>query len=198
VGKLWWGSVEAFVGDLEHADDHRLQAMAEWAGDHETSADASRSVKARRHFHKMRQAAERELDRRGLVRWERDVEAGPANGQEPPAVEGSRQGKTRIMYIESKANGLSGPARIGRVTFSKRGQTIYYQGRAFAKGSGFKSNYYDLETGDEYWISGPRKDGRDRLYGEATPVEVDDDVREEYWREIRGLPERSAETIANR
>src|SRR4051794_36531756 len=27
--------------------------------------------------------------------------------------------RTRVMYIESKAEGLSGPARIGRVSFSK-------------------------------------------------------------------------------
>lgn len=29
------------------------------------------------------------------------------------------------MYIASKANGLSGPARIGRVSFSKTGRTVY-------------------------------------------------------------------------
>lgn len=39
--------------------------------------------------------------------------------------------KTRIMYIENKSNGLSGPARIGRVAFSKTGRTLYYQGRTF-------------------------------------------------------------------
>lgn len=51
--------------------------------------------------------------------------------------------KQRIMYIESKAGGLTGPARIGRVTFSKSGTTIYYQGKAFQslRGGGFKSNY---------------------------------------------------------
>ncbi|HYI99325.1 MAG TPA: hypothetical protein VEX36_06575 [Thermoleophilaceae bacterium] len=96
--------------------------------------------------------------------------------------------QTRVMYIESKAGGLSGPARIGRVSFSKSGRTLYYRGRAFQslKGSGFKANYYDVETGEEYWISGPRKDGADRLYGGSTPVEIDEDVREEYWTEIRG------------
>lgn len=31
--------------------------------------------------------------------------------------------KSRIMYIESKAGGLSGSARIGRVTLSKTGET---------------------------------------------------------------------------
>ena len=100
--------------------------------------------------------------------------------------------KSRIMYIENKSDGLSGEARIGRVTFSKTGATIYYRGRSLAtlKGSGFKSNYFDEETGEEFWVSGPRRDGADRLYGEARPVEIDDDVREEYWVEIRELPSR--------
>lgn len=93
------------------------------------------------------------------------------------------------MYIEDKSEGLTGPARIGRVKFSKTGRTLYYGGRSFQslKGAGVsKSNYYDIETGEEFWISGPRRDGGDRLYGEPTPVEIDEDVREEYWREIRG------------
>ena len=108
--------------------------------------------------------------------------------------------QTRIMYVENKSAGLTGPARIGRVSFSKTGRTLYYQGRSFQslKGAGLKSNYYDVETGDEYWISGPRRDGGDRLYGEPIPVEIDDDVREEYWTQIRGLPGRTGETIANR
>jgi hypothetical protein len=100
--------------------------------------------------------------------------------------------KSRIMYVENKSRGLTGPARIGRVTFSKTGKTLHYRGRTFQslKGRGFKANYFDTETLEEYWISGPRKDGADRLYGEAVPVEIDADVREEYWVEIRGLPER--------
>ena len=100
--------------------------------------------------------------------------------------------KSRIMYIENKANGLSGPARIGRVQFSKTGQTLYYRKAKFQslKGKGFKSNYYHLESGEEYWISGCRKDGADRLYGERVPIVIDADVREEYWAQIRGLPEK--------
>ena len=103
------------------------------------------------------------------------------------------------MYIESKAGGLTGPARIGRVTFSKTGRTLYYRGLSFRSlnGSGFKANYYDVDTGEEYWISGPKKDGSDRLYGERIPVEIDDDVRDEYWRAIRSQPDRAAERIAN-
>jgi hypothetical protein len=96
------------------------------------------------------------------------------------------------MYLEDKSGGLIGPARIGRVTFSKSGRTIYYRGRSFRslKGLGFKANYYDVETGAHFWISGPKRDGRDALYGGRAPVEMDDDVREEYWRDIRRQPER--------
>jgi len=103
--------------------------------------------------------------------------------------------KTKIMYIEDKSEGLSGPARIGRVTFSKSGKSIRYKGKEFQslKGRGFKSNYFEIETGDEYWISGCRKDGADRLYGERIPIDIDDDIREEYWREIRNESERKNE-----
>ena len=107
--------------------------------------------------------------------------------------------KNRVMYIESKADGLSGPARVGRVSFSKSGKTLYYGGRTFQslKGSGFKANYFDVDSGDEYWISGCKRDGSDRLYGERVPVEIDDDVRVEYWTEIRGQPENKDRTVAN-
>jgi hypothetical protein len=99
-------------------------------------------------------------------------------------------GKSRIMYIERKTESLNGPARIGRVTFSKTGRTVEYRGQKFQKSkSGYKWNHFDVETGDHYWISGPRKDGQDRLYPQSSqPVEIDEDVREEYWTEIRGMP----------
>jgi hypothetical protein len=99
--------------------------------------------------------------------------------------------KPRIMYIEYKGNDLTGPARIGRVTFSKTGETLYYRGRSFQslKGDGFKANYYDVETLDEYWISGPKKRGGDSLYATNVATEIDDDVREEYWIEIRKNPD---------
>ncbi len=94
--------------------------------------------------------------------------------------------KSRIMYIENKSEGLEGPARIGRVYFSKSGKTLYYRGMRYRslKGSGFKANYYQVETGDEYWISGPRKDQQDRLYGGQLGVEIDDDVLIEYNKMI--------------
>jgi len=78
--------------------------------------------------------------------------------------------RSRIMYIENKTDGLSGPARIGRVTYSKSGRTLRYAGLEFRTldGRGFKANYRDVASGDE------------------------------YWTEIRGAPERQTETDASR
>jgi hypothetical protein len=62
----------------------------------------------------------------------------------------------RIMYIEDKSGGLEGPGRIGRVRFSRTGRSIYYGGRTFPGVGGrvFTANYFDVETGAEFWISG--------------------------------------------
>ncbi len=102
--------------------------------------------------------------------------------------------KTRIMYIENKANGISGPARIGRVAFSKSGRSFHYRGRMFHKmKGGFKANCFDAETGEEYWISGCKRNGGDRLY--SGTIQIDDDVREEYWAEIRRMPEKKNQKV---
>ena len=105
-----------------------------------------------------------------------------------------KKGASRILYIENK---WSGEARIGRVTYSKTGKTVYYQHRAFRslKGRGFKANYREMETGSYFWISGPRKDGGDRLYGERVGVEIDENAREEYWCTIRNRPERRKDKV---
>ena len=97
--------------------------------------------------------------------------------------------RTRVMWIEQKSGRLAGQARIGRVAFSKSGASLLSRGQTFRslKGQGFKSNYVDVESGDEFWISGCHRDGMDALY--STDVEIDDDVREEYRVTIRGQPE---------
>jgi len=117
-------------------------------------------------------------------------------GASPTKKSKARAG--RIMYIECKAGGLTGAARIGRVTFSKTGRTLNYRGQRFQslKGAGFKSNYYDVDTGEDHWISGPKRKGGDALYGGATPIEIDEGVREEYWRDIRRQPNRVGEATA--
>jgi hypothetical protein len=93
----------------------------------------------------------------------------------------------RIMYLEGKIDGLTGPGRIGRVTFSKTGRTLRYGAQELQPISGYKANYVDLATGQQYWISGCKKGGDDTLY--PAVIEIDEDVREEYWLEIRNRPD---------
>ena len=97
--------------------------------------------------------------------------------------------KTRIMYIEDNSDGLVGPARIGRVTYSKTGKSLTYRGQQFASlnGTGIKANFAEVESGKQYWISGCKKDGLNSLY--ANVVKIDEDVREEYWTKIRNKPD---------
>jgi hypothetical protein len=99
--------------------------------------------------------------------------------------------KARIMYIEKKAGAITGPGRIGLVTSNRTGRTLFYRDHVFRRivGGGFKSNYIDEAIGEDYWISGCKREGNDRMYGSSTPVEIDDDVREEYWCSIRNLPD---------
>ncbi len=97
--------------------------------------------------------------------------------------------KTRIMYVELKTGfNDDGPAWIGRVNFSKTGSTIYYRGKAFQslKGSGVSGgNFFDIETGEEYWISGPKKNRQDRHWAGGGPIEIDEDAGDEYQQLTR-------------
>lgn len=102
--------------------------------------------------------------------------------------------KSRIMYIEKKEDGVSGTARIGRVTFSQSERSVYYRDLRLQKfKGGFKANYFDAETRQEYWVSGCKKNGGDRLY--RGTVEIDEDVREEYWVDIRKTPEKKDQAM---
>jgi hypothetical protein len=91
--------------------------------------------------------------------------------------------KTRIMYIENKE---TGEAHIGRVTFSRTMQTVYYQDKVLQRGgsASIKGNFFDVATNEEYWVSGPKKRGGDAHYERVTLL-IDEDVKEEYWTTIR-------------
>ncbi len=97
--------------------------------------------------------------------------------------------KSRIMYIEPGGGLARSGGRIGRVEFSQTGRTLRYGGRDFRplNGAGYKENYFDVESHEWFWISGPRRDGNDALY--PMVIEIDDDVSEEYWLQIRKRPD---------
>lgn len=69
-----------------------------------------------------------------------------------------------IKYIELKSgHSDNGPAWIAKVNLSKSGSTIYFDGKALKSiGAGVQGNYQDLESGDEYWVSGVKKNGINR------------------------------------
>lgn len=90
---------------------------------------------------------------------------------------------TVLIYVELKTgfNG-NGPAWIGMPAYSRSKTTIYFNGLALKriKGSGISGNHYDAKTGDEYWVSGVKKNGQDRHWAGGGKVFVDRAVITEY------------------
>jgi hypothetical protein len=92
------------------------------------------------------------------------------------------------MYVELKTGfNDDGPAWIGRVRFSKTGRTIYYRGRTLQRKGwgGGPGNHVDVDTGEEFWVSGVKKDRTDRHWAGHGPIHVDEDVRDEYEQLVR-------------
>lgn len=72
MAKLWWSDVDSFTRGLRSATDERLTEMHRWATEREQDSGRpgmGRNPKARRMFRQMRQAAEQQLDERGLL-WQ--------------------------------------------------------------------------------------------------------------------------------
>ena len=107
-----------------------------------------------------------------------------------------------LKYIELKSgHGDSGPAWIARVRLSKSGRTIYFNGKALKRsgGQGISGNHYDLATGDEYWVSGVKKDGTDRHWAGSGSIMIEASAVSEYLeftghseldrRQFRAIPD---------
>ena len=86
-----------------------------------------------------------------------------------------------LKYIELKAGHAdNGPAWIARVSASRSGRTIYFSGKALRRGNGVAGNHVDLETGEEYWVSGVKKDGRDRHWAGSGKIAIEASAVSEY------------------
>lgn len=95
--------------------------------------------------------------------------------------------KPELKYVELKSGyGDNGPAWIGIAEFSKSGRTVYFNGKALknSNAQGIAGNYYDLENGDEYWISGVKKDGADRHWAGGGKIMIDRNVVELYLSKV--------------
>ena len=80
----------------------------------------------------------------------------------------------------------NGTAWIGIVEFSKSGKTIYFDNKALKKikNTSASANHYDIETGNEYWVSGVKKNGADRHWAGNGKIMIDNDAVEEYLTHI--------------
>jgi hypothetical protein len=109
--------------------------------------------------------------------------------------------KQKIKYIELKSGGRShnGNAWIGFVSFSKSGKTIYFDGKSFQSlsGMGISGNYFEIETGNEYWISGVKKNMSDRHQFGGGKIFVEKRILKDYLKIIKkkALPKSGYELI---
>lgn len=106
--------------------------------------------------------------------------------------------KSEIIYLELKTGySDNGPAWIGKGFYSKSGQSIYFNNKVFKRGSGISGNYYDIETGDEYWISGVKKNGFDRHWAGNGKILIDRGILPEYLKMISAseLPKNKFELV---
>ncbi len=94
--------------------------------------------------------------------------------------------KTEILYVELiQQYDHQGPAWIGYGQFSKSGRTVYFNGKVFGRGRSPIGNHFDIESGEEYWISGIKKNGEDRHRFGSGKIFIDKSIIEDYL-EITG------------
>ena len=86
-----------------------------------------------------------------------------------------------LMYIELKTGYAdNGPAWIGYVKTSKSKRTVYFNDHAFHRHIGCGANYIDVESGEEYWISGVKKRESNRHWAGSGKIMIDRRAVEEY------------------
>ncbi len=93
--------------------------------------------------------------------------------------------KHSIRYIELKTGyDDNGPAWIAKITYSKSRKTIYFNRKKLKKikKGGLHGNYRDIETGEEYWISGVKKNGQDRHWNDSGKITIDESIVTEYLK----------------
>lgn len=92
-----------------------------------------------------------------------------------------------LLYVELKSGHSDcGPAWIGFANRSTSGKTIYFNDKAFqsCKGRGIGANYFDLETEEEYWISGVKENRSDRHWAGSGTIMVDRSALGAYLRAV--------------
>lgn len=101
-------------------------------------------------------------------------------------MKSAEHSKRRLMYIEKKDGDIDGAAgRIGWVTVSNGGASLYYRGRTLKRSpspDAPRGAYVDDGNGQAYWVSPVRKTGSHAHFAPRVPVRIDPDARFEYRR----------------
>jgi len=96
-----------------------------------------------------------------------------------------------LRYIELKSgHSDNGPAWIAYVTESKSGRTLYFNGRGLMKLKGQRrgdsgGNCIDMETGEAFWVSGVKKNGKDRHWAGSGKVLIEAAAVSDYLNTIK-------------
>jgi hypothetical protein len=107
----------------------------------------------------------------------------------------AHSGEVKLLrYIELKSgHSDNGPAWIGYVKPSKTGRTLYFNGRGLMKRKGQRrggsgGNYVDMQTGESFWVSGVKKNGKDRHWAGSSKVLVEAAALSEHLKVMRSKP----------
>ena len=117
----------------------------------------------------------------------------PRSGNRVRSREGpGRLGRVaaRVMFVQMKTGHDidKGPAWISVVRFNRTWKTAKWHDKTLRRWPGlFDANFYDVDTNEEYWISGPRRDMRDTRYSSVRPT-IDDDAQAAYEAFLDGSP----------
>jgi hypothetical protein len=107
--------------------------------------------------------------------------------------------QTELIYVELKSGyNDNGPAWIGNGIYNRTRKTVYFNGQVLRRSHGVTGNHIDIETGEEYWISGVKKNGTDRHWAGSGPIKIDKSVIEDYLslRGLAGLRKGKYEVVA--
>ncbi|MFJ8226115.1 hypothetical protein [Streptomyces griseus] len=96
----------------------------------------------------------------------------------------------RIMFVQLKTGYDTdrGPSWIGWADFSKTWGTVYVHGRTLRRARGMSdANFYDIESGEEFWVSGPKRNRADTRYAPSDP-DIEPDAADAYRAFLGGAP----------
>ena len=93
--------------------------------------------------------------------------------------------KQNLIYVELTTEyNHTGPAWIGYGYFNRTGKTIYFNGRILGKGKGIVGNFVDIQSEEEFWVSGIKKNGQDRHWAGSGKIVIDESAVDDYLKYV--------------